>query len=64
MLLSKRKNFVREEYGDVFRYLEILTVRYMYFLNMERENEHKMSNGVIEYLAMLVGFFVGVDKGL
>ena len=36
----------------------------MYFLNMERENEHKMSNGVIEYLAMLVGFFAGVDKGL
>ena len=36
----------------------------MYFLNMERENEHKMSNGVIEYLAIVVGFFAGVDKGL
>ena len=25
----------------------------------EWENEHKMSNGVIEYLAMLVGFPTG-----
>ena len=25
----------------------------------EWENEHKMSNGVIEYLAMLLGFSVG-----
>ena len=36
-LLSKRKDFVREEYGDMFRPLEIGVVRYMYFQNMESE---------------------------
>ena len=36
-MFSKRKDFVREEYGNVFRYLEIGVVRYVYFLNMESE---------------------------
>ena len=36
-MLSKRKDFVREGYGDVFRYFEIRAVRYVYFLNMESE---------------------------
>ena len=36
-MLSKRKDFVGEEYGDVFRYLEIRAVKYVYFLNMESE---------------------------
>ena len=36
-MLSKRKGFVREEYGDMFRPLEIGVVRYMYFQNMESE---------------------------
>ena len=31
------RNFVKEEYGDVFRYLEIGAVRSVYFLNMESE---------------------------
>ena len=31
------KDFVREEYEDIFRYLEIGAVREMYFLNMESE---------------------------
>ena len=36
-MLSKRKDFIREEYGDVFKYLEIRAIRLMYFLNMENE---------------------------
>ena len=36
-MISKWKDFVREEYGDVFRYLEIGEVRYVYFLNMKSE---------------------------
>ena len=31
------KDFVREAYGDVFRYLEIEAVRWMYFHNMGSE---------------------------
>ena len=36
-MLSKKKDFVREGYVDVFRYLEIGAIRYVYFLIMEGE---------------------------
>ena len=36
-MLFKRKDFVKEWYGDVFRYSEIEVVRQVYFLNMESE---------------------------
>ena len=36
-MLSKRKDFVRKKYGDVFRYLKIGVIKHVYFLNMESE---------------------------
>ena len=57
MLLSKIWDFIREVEKEMFR--DMGNKIDVFSKYGEWENEHKMSNGVIVYLAMLLGFSVG-----